>query len=106
MSEGFNVNVGEVRQHASTVATISSQVNQACNLAQDSLHGNAYGMVGAFFAGAMMLAGGQVRDGLMRGAQSFMDVSKGLKAVADLYQQVDQARAELFKLTSADGDKR
>jgi hypothetical protein len=101
-NEGFKVNVAEVRGHASTAATISSQVNQACGMAQSSLHDNAYGMIGAFFAAALMLAGDQVREGLMRGAQSFMDVSTGLKAVADLYQQVDQARAQLFSLNSGE----
>jgi excreted virulence factor EspC (type VII ESX diderm) len=102
--DGFNVNVGEVRDHSSTVATLSSQVNSACQTASASVHGNAYGMIGQFFAAALMLAGDQVRDGILKAAKSFMDVQTGLTAVADLYHQVDQAHAELMKLT-AEGNK-
>jgi len=99
MSEGFNINVPELRKHADTTATIASQVNSACQTAQGSVHDNSYGIIGQFFAAAMMLASDQVRDGLMRGAKSFMDVHNGLKAVADLYQQTDEARAQMFSLT-------
>lgn len=97
--DGFNVNVAEVRVHSSTVATISSQVSSACQTATASVHGDAYGMIGQFFAAALMMAGDQVREGILKAAKSFMDVQSGLKAVADLYQQVDQAHAELLKLT-------
>jgi Excreted virulence factor EspC, type VII ESX diderm len=97
--DGFNVNVAEVRVHSSTVATISSQVSSACQTASASVHGDAYGMIGQFFAAALMMAGDQVREGILKAAKSFMDVQSGLKAVADLYQQVDQAHAELLKLT-------
>ena len=103
MSEGFNVHLGELRQHAATVGQMSNQVSQACKVAQAMLSGNAYGVVGAFFVAAIMSASGEVGDALMKGAKSFMDVQKGLKDVADLYQQVDQARAELFKLSGTEG---
>ena len=97
--DGFNVNVAEVRVHSSTVATISSQVSSACQTASASVHGDAYGMIGQFFAAALMMAGDQVREGILKAAKSFMDVQSGLNAVADLYHQVDQAHAELLKLT-------
>jgi len=97
--DGFNVNLGEVRVHSSTVATLSSQVSSAGQTAQASVHDNAYGMIGQFFATAIMGASDQVRDGILKAARSFMDVQAGLTAVADLYQQVDQAHADLLKLT-------
>lgn len=97
--ESFDVNVGEVRVHSSTVATLSSQVTSACQTAQASVHDNAYGMIGQFFAAAIMLASDQVRDGILKAAKSFLDVQAGLAAVADLYQQVDEAHAELMKVT-------
>lgn len=104
--DGFNVNVGEVRVHSSTVATISSQVNSACQTAQASVHDNAYGVIGQFFAAAIMLASDQVRDGFLKAAKSFLDVKSGLDAVANTYQQVDEARAELMKLTQHQGGSR
>lgn len=103
--DGFNVNVAEVRAHSSTVATLSSQVNSACQTAQASVHDNAYGVIGQFFAAAIMLASDQVRDGILKAAKSFLDVQAGLDAVADAYQQVDQARAELMKLTQERGSR-
>jgi hypothetical protein len=102
MVDGFNVNVGEVQVHSTTVATLSSQVNSACSTAQGSMHGNAYGAIGAFFAAALMMASGQVRDGILSAAKSFTDVQHGLKAVADLYREVDQRNAELMRLTKGD----
>jgi hypothetical protein len=103
MVDGFHVNVGEVRVHSSTVATLSTQVNSACGTAQGSMHGNAYGEIGAFFAAALMMASDQVRDGILAAAKSFMDVTNGLKTVADLYQEVDQRSAELMRLTQGGG---
>lgn len=103
--DGFDVNVGEVRAHSSTVATISSQVNSACTAAQSSVHDNAYGMIGQFFAAAIMLASDQVREGILRGVQSFMDVHNGLRAVADLYQQVDETHAQLLSLVRGEDGK-
>ena len=97
--DGFNVNIAEVRVHSSTVATLSSQVSSACQTAQASVHDNAYGMIGQFFASAIMMASDQVRDGILKAAKSFVDVQAGLTAVADLYQQVDKAHADLLKVT-------
>jgi hypothetical protein len=105
MADGFDVNVNELRQHAQTVANIANLVNAACRVAQGNPSGNAYGVIGQFFAAAILSACGNVRDGIMKGAQSFMDVQNGLKAVADLYQQVDQAHAELLRLTGGETQK-
>ena len=89
--------------HSSTVATISSQVNAACQTAQASVHDNAYGVIGQFFASALMMASDQVREGILKAAKSFSDVKAGLDAVADLYQQVDQAHADRLKLSHEGG---
>ena len=97
--DGFNVNVGEVRVHSATVATLSSQVSSACQTASASVHDNAYGVIGQFFAAALILAGDQVREGILKAAKSFMDVQTGLNAVADLYHEVDKTHAELLKLS-------
>lgn len=99
MGDGFDINVGEVRAHCSTVATLSSQVNSAGGPAQASVHDNAYGVIGQFFAAAIMLASDDARDGILRAARSLTDVHSGLTAVVDAYQQVDQARADVFRLT-------
>lgn len=99
MGDGFDVNVGEVRRHSATVAGISNQVSSACQLAQAALHGGAYGAVGAMFAGAMMMASDEVREVITRAAGSVADIQAGLSAVADLYQEVDEAHADLFNLT-------
>jgi hypothetical protein len=99
MGDAFEINVGDLRQHASTVATISSEVNMACQLAQAALQGNAYGVIGQFLALALMQAGGDVRDVILKAVKSFTDVQSGLKAVADLYEQVDKAHADILRLT-------
>lgn len=102
MGSGFNVNVDEVRAHASNVATLSTQVSSATRTAAASVTDNAYGLVGQFFAVAIMAASDQVRDGILRAAQSLREVQAGLDAVADLYQQVDDSRARLFDLTKGE----
>lgn len=99
MGNGFNVDVAEVRAHAGTVATLSNQVNATTRIASASVTDNAYGLIGQFFAAAIMAASDQVRDGILRAARSMRDVQAGLEAVADLYQQVDETRARLFDLT-------
>jgi hypothetical protein len=102
MADSFTVNVPEVRAHSDTVASISSQVNSACGMAQASVHGDAYGMIGRFFAAALIGASDLVRDGILHAAKSFTDVHNGLRQVADLYEQVDRAHAELLALNRGD----
>lgn len=102
MGDSFTVNVDEMRRHANTVANIASQVNAACNAASSSVGGNSYGVIGQFFAAALMSASELVRDGLIKGSKSFTDVHNGLREVADLYQKVDQAQAQLFAVTRGD----
>jgi uncharacterized protein YukE len=102
MAEGFTVSVAEVRTHANTVSSISGQVNSACGMAQASVHDDAYGMIGRFFAAALMGASDLVRDGIIKAAKSFTDVHNGLRQVADLYEQVDRAHAELLGLNRGD----
>jgi hypothetical protein len=98
MGDGFHVNAGEVRVHSSTVATISTQVSSACGTAQASVNDNAYGLIGQFFAAAIMLASDQVREGILKAAKSLNDVQTGLDAVADLYQRVDETHAQVLSL--------
>ncbi|HEU5475422.1 MAG TPA: type VII secretion target [Actinophytocola sp.] len=102
MADSFAVNVAEVRQHAQTVATISNQVSSAVNMAASSVGGDSYGVVGKFFASALIMASELVRDGLLGAAKSFVDVHNGLRDVADLYQQVDQAHAQLLAVTGGE----
>lgn len=97
---GFDVDLGELRSHASTVATISTQVGAACRAARSSVTGDAYGVVGQFFAAAMILASDEIRDGIARAAGVLHDVRDGLAAVADLYEELDEAHAQLLSLTT------
>ncbi|HEV2781703.1 MAG TPA: type VII secretion target [Actinophytocola sp.] len=102
MGDGFDVNVGEVRAHCRTVSTISNQVSSAVGAAGASVHGDAYGTIGQFFAAAMMLASDQAREGILKAAQSIADIHTGLTEVANLYQQVDETHAQLLSLTEGD----
>src|SRR2546430_13206253 len=102
MADGFNINLGELRTHASTVGGIAGQVNAASSAAQSALHGNAYGVIGQFLATALLAACGQTGQSIVQAAKSLSDVQAGLKAVADLYQQIDQAHAKLLSSTGGD----
>lgn len=95
MGTGFNVNVQELVKHAATVATISSQVSAATGSAQ-SVSGDAFGMIGQFFAQAILGACGDVVQGITKVATSVDDVRKGIEAVAKEYQDIDSANADTF----------
>jgi methyl-accepting chemotaxis protein len=96
MGEGFNVVVGEVRMHASTVTTIASQVRSASSNAQDSVGGGAFGQIGEFFASAITQACDELRQVGDRASQTVDEVQSGLSQVADAYQSVDENHASLF----------
>jgi hypothetical protein len=96
MGEGFNVLVGEVRTHASTVTTIASQVRSASGGAQESVGGGAFGQIGEFFAAAISQACGELQSIGDRASQTVDQVQSGLLQVADAYQSVDDNHASLF----------
>ena len=96
MGEGFNVVVGEVRMHASTVTTIASQVRSASGGAQDSVGGGAFGQIGEFFASAITQACDELRQVGDRASRTVDEVQSGLSQVADAYQSVDDNHASLF----------
>lgn len=97
MGTGFTVSVGEVRSHASTVATIAVRVRAASNGAQDSV-GGAYGQLGEFFAAALTDACGELRDTIGRASETVHQVETGLRQAADLYQHNDDQHASLYAL--------
>jgi methyl-accepting chemotaxis protein len=96
MGEGFNVVVGEVRAHASTVTTVASQVRSAAAGAQDSVGGGAFGQIGEFFASAITQACNELRQVGDRASQTVDQVQSGLSQVAEAYQSVDDNHASLF----------
>jgi methyl-accepting chemotaxis protein len=95
MGEGFNVVVGEVRAHATTVTTIASQVRSASSGVQDSV-GGAFGQIAEFFASAITQACSELRSVTDATSQTVDQVQSGLSQVADAYQAVDENHASLF----------
>ena len=96
MGEGFNVVVGEVRAHATTVTTVASQVRSASSGAQDSVSGGAFGQIAEFFASAITQACGELRSVTDTASRTVDQVQSGLSQVADAYQRVDENHAEIF----------
>lgn len=96
MGDGFNVVVGEVRAHATTVTTIATQVRSASGGAQDSVSGGAFGEIGEFFAAAITQACDVLRSVTEQASQTVDQVQSGLSQVADAYQLVDENHASLF----------
>ena len=103
MGEGFNVVVGEVRAHATTVTTIASQVRSASSGVQDSVNG-AFGQIGEFFASAISQACGELRSVIDGTSQTVDQVQSGLSQVADAYQAVDENHATLFSKAVPTGE--
>ena len=95
MGSGFNVSVPEVRGHARTVAACSAQVQGAQNLTQ-MVTDNAYGLIGSFFASAVLSACGDVLEGFQKVASAIDDVRQGLEAVAEDYEAIDLGNAATF----------
>lgn len=95
MGSGFNVSVPEVRGHARTVADCSAQVHGAQSLTQQVSDG-AYGLIGSFFAAAILSACGDVLEGFQKVATAFDDVRQGLEAVAEDYEAIDLGNAATF----------
>ncbi|WP_035307018.1 type VII secretion target [Actinokineospora inagensis] len=92
---GFDVNLGELRAHAATVAEVASEVSAATSGAQ-ATSGNAFGVIGSFFAQAILAASGDVGEAFTKTAQAYQDVRSGLTTVADDYQRIDEAHAQVF----------
>lgn len=96
MGTGFNVSIGEVRAHATTVTTVATMVRSASGNAQDSVGGGAFGQIGQFFAQAITQAADELRAGIDRAGQTVDQVQSGLSQVADSYQAVDERHMTLF----------
>ena len=96
MGEGFNVVVGEVRAHATTVTTVASQVRSASSGAQESVGGGAFGQIAEFFASEISQACGELRSVTDAASRTVDQVQSGLSQVADAYQAVDENHASLF----------
>jgi flagellar hook-basal body complex protein FliE len=96
MGSGFNVTVGEVRAHATTVSTVAAMVRSASGSAQDSVGGGAFGQIGQFFAQFITQAADQVRQDIARASQTVEQVQSGLGQVADAYQAIDERHMTLF----------
>ncbi|SDI51082.1 Excreted virulence factor EspC, type VII ESX diderm [Actinokineospora alba] len=88
MGNGFSVNVAEVRVHSRTVAACAAQVRSATGAAQ-SVSDGAYGVIGQFFASAILSACGDVVQGIAKVATAVDDVREGLQAVADQYSSIE-----------------
>ncbi|GGS15445.1 MULTISPECIES: type VII secretion target [Actinokineospora] len=95
MGTGFSINVAEVRGHSRTVAACSSQVHSAGSMAR-MVSDNAYGLIGGFFASAILSACGDVLEGINRVAAAVDEVRQGLEAVADDYEAIDRGNADTF----------
>jgi Excreted virulence factor EspC, type VII ESX diderm len=105
MGDSFEVNLSEMQQHAAKVAQIANQVNTAMRIATAAVNGGSYGVIGQFFAMALIAACGDVRDAIMKAVKSFTDVQAGLKAVEKAYNEVDKTHAELMQLLKGDEGK-
>lgn len=103
MSDGFTVNIDEVRAHASAVAIVATQVNSISRTAQETVNGGAFGVVGEFFASTITQACGDVRDKIADAGRAVDDVRSGLGSAADAYQQVDDLHATLLTPTGSEG---
>ncbi|MBM7771645.1 uncharacterized protein YukE [Actinokineospora baliensis] len=95
MGTGFNVNVAELRAHAGTVATCAAQVHSATSLTQQ-VSAAAYGVIGQFFASAVLAACGDVLQGIQKVATAIDDVRKGIEDVARDYERIDMGNAATF----------
>jgi Excreted virulence factor EspC, type VII ESX diderm len=98
MGDGFDVSVDGLREHAATVEGVASQVSSVGTAAQISLGGDSFGVIAEFFATAVMSATDQVREAIGTSAQAVMDVGSGLTATANLYQQIEDTHAQVFRV--------
>ena len=76
---------------ASSAATLSAAAGSA-----QAVSGDAIGVIGQFFAQAILGACGDVVQGITKVASSVDDVRKGIEAVAKEYQDIDTANANTF----------
>jgi len=106
MGTGFNVSIGEVRAHATTVTTIAVAVRSASSGAQDSVGGGAFGQIAQFFASAITQACDELRQTIDRASQTVDQVESGLSQVADAYQAVDERHQSLFDRAVPNGGAR
>lgn len=104
VGEFFDVNVSELRGHASTVLEIAGRVRAAGGSGESSLSG-AFGPVGEFFAAAIAQAAGQVREGIGGCGQGVDDMHVGLSQASDMYERVDDTRARALALSGSEVER-
>jgi hypothetical protein len=96
MGNQFSVDVAQVQEHASTVSGLAGQVQQAANTANSAVSGDAYGVIGQFFASAILQACGDIQGGIGTAAQTMQTMSNGVRAAGELYERLDQLSASGF----------
>lgn len=90
MFDSFNVSVEELRQHAKTIDQLAARMRTATETADpSSLSTDAFGIFCSFLAQGLLQVAGKAQDGLGNAADSIMDMSQGIKEVAELYENVD-----------------
>lgn len=99
MGNQFSVDVAQVQEHATTVSGLAGQVQQAASSANAAVSGDAYGVIGQFFASAVLQACGSIQGGISTAAQTVQTMSTGLKSAGELYHQLDQLNANGFRGT-------
>lgn len=104
MGDGFEVDVDGLRAHAAAVGGIAGQVGSAGSAAQTTVDGGSFGAIAEFFAQAVLSATGQVRDAIGTSAQTVQDVQAGLTATANLYQQIEDLHAGVFRVAGGEED--
>lgn len=98
MGDGFNVNLVEIRGHASTVLTIAGMVRDTSSSAQPSVGGGVFGAIGEFFAAFLSQAASELQDVINRCGEAVDQMHTGLNQAADMYQRVDDQRAESMRV--------
>jgi excreted virulence factor EspC (type VII ESX diderm) len=96
MDSGFNVDLNELRSHATTLSDVAGQVRSTAAGAQDSV-GGAYGQITEFFASAVTSSADEVRGAINQAGDSVDEVHVGLQATADSYQNIDDHYATVFE---------
>lgn len=95
MESGFNVDLNELRGHATTVSDVAGQVHSAAAGPQNSV-GGAFGQIAEFFASGVTAAGDELRGVISQAGDTVTDVQAGLRETADSYQNTDDHYATVF----------
>jgi hypothetical protein len=96
MTDGYEVGVDGLHDHAATVGRLADEVSAAGTAAQTTVDGDSFGSIAQFFAQAVMSTSDQIRAAIGTSAQSVMDVQSGLTETANTYRQVDEHHVRVF----------